>query len=630
MKTKLLNLSLFTFLSLNSLQAGQNKSAMLQDLSTIKGIFETSYAPIEWKKENDHWQLDDEYQKSISAISDGKDLTLKEYQQQLRKFMNTAMDYHVGIMFYSTEYASLPFRVKTVDGHTYVDWINPIKLSKQTYGLHVGDEILQFNGMPIADVLAELSVGRSKNSNDLTDIGITDENLTQRFGTKGDIVPKGTLYILFQSLEDGKTRTNQMIWEYLPELIKTPASLMQTIPFFDFKKDSGKRNLTGKYSLCNELCALYAKRGDDDGSIGSRISFVPLLGTPIWVWEENLEGEEAVEGDSDYPMWNAYIFENSEGIKIGYIRIPHYDGEDEDVDNFGKIIDYMEKNTEALIVDQVNNYGGSVSFLCNLATMLAIDPLKTPKHRLKLTHSDVYEALADIKFIDKILNSRKDLKDVLMLFNVEEEAISYQQLLFLKYFFQYLVDEWNEGRDFTLPTYIDGTDHINPNPNYQYTKPILLLTNELDFSGGDFFPAILQDNKRAVIFGSRTAGAGGFIKFSSFPNKHGIRKVGFTASLAERESLQKIESIGVIPDIEYTITSEDVQNRYVNYGIKVNEVISGMLPRVVTPVEPEQFVSEDPEEVFVPYSEEMPVQLSVQPENIQPYETEVEEDNVIE
>lgn len=586
MKAQILKWSFLIFLSFNHLYGGQNKTAMLQDISTIKGVFDIKYAPIDWKKENDNWDLENEYQKALAAVSSDKEFSLKEFQQLIRKFMYSSMDHHVGILFYSTEKASLPFRVRTADQHTYVDWIDPIKLSKDVYALRVGDEILEFDGKPIAQVLEGLHDLRSKNSNPLTEIALTDANLTKRKGEVGDTVPKGPMTVTFRSHADGKIKTNQFMWEYFPELIKAPSNLMQTTSFFIPEEKEKKSKLDSKYSLFNEVLAVASDRGKDDGSLGSRISFVPTLGKVTWVWNGKLEDEKEEEGskhsspapESNYPMWNAYIYENEEGRSIGYIRIPHYMGESEDIVLFGKIIGYMEKQTEALVVDQVNNFGGRVNFLYDLASMLTPDYMKTPKHSIKITQEDVYDAVGMVDYIDMLLSKSSNLHEVLKFLGQEDEDIDYQKLLFMKYFYQFITEEWNAGRDFTLPTYIDGVDIINPHPSAHYSKPILILVNELDFSCGDFLPAILQDNKRATVFGTQTSGAGGFIKTTSFPNKHGIMKIGYTASLAERETQKKIESLGVSPDIEYKITGSDIQNRYVNYGIKVNEVIASLLP----------------------------------------------------
>jgi len=593
-KTQFLKLSTFILLSLNtfiSLNLAANpKNGMIHDLEFVKHLFEVGYAPAEWKKENDGWDLNHEFNNSVLEIQNSKDISLKQYQHIIRNFASSTKDYHVGILFYSTELATLPFRVKTIDKQTFIDWVDYNKLSKEVYSLQQGDELIEFNGVPIQEVMKELLKSGNKNSNELTDQAIADISLTKRAGYKGDTVPKGSLMITFRSKADGKLKTNQLMWEYFPEFVKSPSNLMQTIPNF-FPKNKEKKKLTSNYTLFNPIHQMLSAEGEDEGALGSRISFVPILGNPIWVWEGKLEGEETPEievPESDYPLWNAYIYENQEGRNIGYIRIPHYVGDEEGAALFGKIIGYMEKNTEALVVDQVNNYGGYVNFCYDLASMLSPEALKTPKHRIKINQEEVFSSLQNVEMIDNLLSTLGNgaLQALLKALGIDEPGINYQRLLFLKHFYQFLIDEWNEGRSLTNPIFIDGVDIINPHPINHYTMPILFLINELDFSGGDFMPAILQDNKRVVLFGSRTAGAGGFIARCSFPNKYGIAAIGYTGSIAERDNLQKIESLGVTPDIEYKITADDIQDNYSNYGKTVNEVISDMLPPKVKIEEP--------------------------------------------
>jgi C-terminal processing protease CtpA/Prc len=79
------------------------------------------------------------------------------------------------------------------------------------------------------------------------------------------------------------------------------------------------------------------------------------------------------------------------------------------------------------------------------------------------------------------------------------------------------------------------------------------------------------------LFGSRTAGAGGYVFAFEFPNTHGIAMCSYTASIAERTNQQKIENLGVSPDVPYEVTLEDLQNSYEGYIKAVNQTVQGLL-----------------------------------------------------
>ncbi len=95
----------------------------------------------------------------------------------------------------------------------------------------------------------------------------------------------------------------------------------------------------------------------------------------------------------------------------------------------------------------------------------------------------------------------------------------------------------------------------------------MVLINELTFSAGEFLAAILQDNKRATLFGKRTAGAGGCTKVvpGSDSDLLGIDYVTATSTIARRTNGEYIEEKGVQPDVAYEVTVEDLQHGYANY-----------------------------------------------------------------
>jgi hypothetical protein len=118
---------------------------------------------------------------------------------------------------------------------------------------------------------------------------------------------------------------------------------------------------------------------------------------------------------------------------------------------------------------------------------------------------------------------------------------------------------------------------IPPSQKARFTRPILVLINELSISCGDFFPAILQDNKRAVLFGVRTSGAGGYVQEQEFHNSLGISKIRITSSIAVRANGRPIENLGVSPDIRYKITADDIRNGYGGYAAAVNKAMAEVM-----------------------------------------------------
>jgi C-terminal processing protease CtpA/Prc len=244
------------------------------------------------------------------------------------------------------------------------------------------------------------------------------------------------------------------------------------------------------------------------------------------------------------------------------------------VAEFSKIIGLFESSTDGMIIDQANNPGGSVFYLYALASMLTDKPLKTPRHRMAITQADIQDALDLIKNLEGIKND-EDAKKMGQPSDLDGYPASYELARFALSYARFFVSEWNAGRKLTRPYWIGGVDHINPAPIH-YTKPILLLTNHLDFSGGDFFPAILQDNRRITILGSRTAGAGGYVNDVKVPNNIGVNAFRCTESIAERVDGNPIENLGVKPDIEYEMTVDDFTQNYAPYVKAIQTTIASL------------------------------------------------------
>jgi C-terminal processing protease CtpA/Prc len=564
--------SLLLFQASLSAQIPTENQKIVSHLEGFRNGFESVYAPAEWKKEQFGWDWNQEVDKTRDLILNATQVSHEDYRKLLVKLANSAKDYHVGVYFYSTEYASLPFTVKQVNNKYYITTVHEDGTSPLTFPIKPGDEVVTFGGRPVDDVVQAIR-NDLRQSNPNTDQAMGENFLTTRMAFRGMSVPRGVMTIGIRHASSDKVKEYQVFWDYFPELIRKgmvpmemadtaqdfthlPSSLLGTDFLFFEMHSKLIEKLTGEKPHYYRLMTDRA----NPNALATHESFLPKLGIPAW---------------ESYAYFHSYIYTNDQGKRIGYIRIPTYnpDKTNEYANAFAEIIKMFEGQTDALVVDQLNNPGGNSFYLYSLLSMLTDKPMQTPLNRLKLTQEDVAMALYFLEGLGGIEND----EEAIQAFGgevYEGIPVNYQLVQYLVYYFEFIIREWNQGKTLTDPIYLTIYDKIPPNPKATYSKPILFLINELDMSCGDFAPAILQDNKRVTLFGSRTCGAGGAVKSFIWPNPYGLYISRITTTIAYRMNGQPIENLGVTPDIPYEFTENDVLNGYVEYANAVNAAVN--------------------------------------------------------
>ncbi|MCH9610314.1 MAG: hypothetical protein S4CHLAM81_03670 [Chlamydiales bacterium] len=556
------------FLLFPLLLSASPKQSLIDELRFVKGVFEAQYAPIRWKEEYAGFNLEHSIGKAISGVESMEQVDLKSYHNLLKHFTQEVGDYHVGVQFYATEEASLPFEVRGAEGRYFFVDIDRTALPYSRFPFSVGDELISFGGEPVKDVVARLRIEEGFNNVDLTDNRLCEMMLTCRSAKVGHAVPSGSLELVGIRRGSGHEISVTVQWYYYPEKVmhRSPVVPLQS-NYASWR--TNPRKAVEQERFFEKMMVYSNWRGShvgsklttDHHSLGSKVSFVPGLGRRVW----------SAASDA---IFDAHIYEVC-GKRVAYVRIPHYMGDEEETEEFCQLMRRFQIYSDALVIDQLNNPGGSVFYLYSLLSTLTPrgQEIATAKHRLLLTQEEVYMALTILESLEGIYTvseAHEVLGDTLGGYPVSMETVH-----LMRDFSNFLLDQWSSGKAFTEPTHLFGVDRIKSHPAAVFSKPVVVLTNELDFSAGDFFPAALQDAGRATILGTRTAGAGGYVTANSYPNRSGVADFTVTASIAQRPvSGKPLENLGVTPDVVYQLTADDLQN---NYGSYVNKIVETVL-----------------------------------------------------
>ena len=181
---------------------------------------------------------------------------------------------------------------------------------------------------------------------------------------------------------------------------------------------------------------------------------MPTLGEIVWQLPEKVAAQIP---------FHAYIYKNEQGRHIGYIRIPDYMA-DENPEQaamvFAKIMALYEKKTEALVIDQVNNPGGSVFYLYQLLSFLTTKELKVPPHKMLLGGAQVQMALSILEQA-KSPDRQEALRQAIMerMFGFQSDKKANPVIAFA----EFILDQFNRKKKrLSDPVALFGVDTIQP------------------------------------------------------------------------------------------------------------------------------------------------------------------------
>lgn len=193
-----------------------------------------------------------------------------------------------------------------------------------------------------------------------------------------------------------------------------------------------------------------------------------------------------------------------------------------------------------LIIDTVDNGGGSLILGMGLAQNLSAQPIAMPSMKFRLSETWIDQFERDSLF--GLNDSTKELN--LRIFSA-------------------LRDDQTKGewlsRSFKATSLTSAQMELNKDLKDHSFKTVLLV-NETCASMCDIFAGILQDNQMATVMGVQTMGAGGNVVMHGVAPNSGLL-VSQTESLIVRSNGEYLENNGVKPDVPF-VTNESADTKY--------------------------------------------------------------------
>jgi hypothetical protein len=521
----------------------------VSDFQSLAALYAKRYGPYEWKRDALGVDLLNIAPWLTQVQATKNDLDFYEVMSQYVASLNDAHDVYE---LPSTYQATLNFTVDIYDGKLLVDFINRQRLPAAEFGFVNGYELISIDGQDSQkqlDGLLRYEIAANPRSTRRLAAQLLTIRPQVLMPHAGD-VPEISV-VLFRR-PDGNTETYRIPWAKSGLLLTNVGRY--TTPGSATLSTRHKPLATGDSTVDPYIDPPVSDQPPDYLQVLRRLQNCRLpdravngFGGQAPVFIGGLPSSFVLrQGRSSQDPFFSGVF-GAGGHPIGFIRIPSFSPANATAAliAFQNEIAYFQANTDGLVVDVMRNPGGDVSYLNAILSLLMPAPWRSIAFELRAT-SEFVVAVSTALASAAAQGAPQPYLDLLQ--KIKDEILAANAAM--------------RCRTVPIPlddVTIDRAPAMDDKGNIvAYTKPLIVLTDEMSASAADAFAATIQDNARGPLVGWRTMGAGGNVEaWEAGTYSLGITTV--TESLMNRKNpivtadyptAPYVENIGVRPDIQ--------------------------------------------------------------------------------
>jgi hypothetical protein len=550
------------------------------DFQNLTALFARRYAPVEWKKQAFGVDLFN-IKPWLTRIANAKDDL--EFFEIEAEYVASLDDIHTGFQMTSTFSAALGFTVDIYDGKVLIDSINRSLLPASIYRFSIGDELVSMDGKTAEEWIASISRFRRRANPSNTRRAAAGQITARSQATFPRAVELSeTASVVIRGAGGNATYEIPWVKSGYPVLsigrAQTPRAVQSRSSESDAPSYLRLLDAMHTWKLPEDDLALQSVPGSDRNDDIYPRRYVVGYGSRTPVLRAGLPADFVVRRGnlaSDFHFSGTYT---ANGRAIGYLRIPSFapSSNPTAIRELEAEIDYFQNNTDGLVVDVMRNTGGGC-YMIDVAAHLIPYPFYFFGEQLRPTQDRLLSYAAQLQI------ARATRAEQWIINTFERAVWSMEQAM-------------AEGRMLTDPipactqtgsTMAPMMEGNIPSP-VVYTKPMIVLIDEFSTSAADIFPAMIQDNGRALLVGHRTNGGGGSSSFwptgfysesmSTNTNSLVVRRNPIVTG--EFPTAPYIENIGALPDVPLEfMTRENLLNGGATFVQQFTSVLLGLIDK---------------------------------------------------